>query len=162
MAARISEVCAGVLDYLAGLINPVAPDVVEGAYAAADQLETLDGKRVRVYPAKYGDAERLARYRVMKEYAVAVVAEVPYLAAASPDPAGAVPPAWVDDQVGWVEANIFDPLNTAFVHAEDGLLLGALTCWTCAVTVVYDPVRLAEEKLFVSIVEVAYRESTEG
>jgi hypothetical protein len=162
MAARIIDVCAGVLDFLAGVIQAAPPDTVEGAYAARDQLETLDGKRVRVFPAKYGDAERLARWRVMKEYTIAVVVEIPYTAAASPLAVGAVPPAWVDQQVGWVEANIFDPLNTTFVHAADGLLLDSLTCWTCTVTGVYDPVRLAEEKVFVSILEIAYRESETG
>ena len=162
MAARISEVCDGVLAFLGGLINPQPPDVVEGAYVTADAIETLDGKRVRVFPVAYGDAERLARWRVMKEYKVATVVEVPYLAPATPAAEGAVPVAWVADQIGWVEANVFDPLNTAFVHAADGLLLGALTCWSCAVTQVYDPLRLAEEKVFVSIVETAYRESGEG
>jgi len=156
--ARITEVCGGVLAKLVEVITPAAPDQVEAAYAATDVLETLDGKRVRVYPVKYGEAARLARYRVHNEYTVAVVVEVPYLAAASAGSDGAVPPAWVNDQIAWVEANVYGPLNTSFVHAEDGLLLDALTCWTCAVSVVYDWQRLAEEKLFVSIVEVAYRE----
>jgi len=162
MAARITEVSAGVLNFLAGVIQPAPPDVAEAAYAATDVLETLDGKRVRVVPVSYGDAERLARRRVMKEYKVATVIEVPYLAAASPAAEGAIPPDWVDQQVAWVEANIFDPLNETFVHAEDGLLLGSLTCWACEVTSVYDPIRLAEEKLLVSIVETSYRESVEG
>ena len=162
MAARISEVCDGVLAFLGGLINPQPPDVVEGAYVTADAIETLDGKRVRVFPVAYGDAERLARWRVMKEYKVATVVEVPYLSPASPAASGAVPPAWVDDQIAWVEANVFDPLNTAFVHKADGLLLGTLTCWSCAVVLVYDVQRLAEEKVFASIVQVSYRESETG
>jgi len=156
--ARITEVCGGVLAKLVEVIVPVAPDQVEAAYAATDVLETVDGKRVRVYPAKYGEAARLARYRVHNEYTVAVVVEVPYLAAASAGSDGAVPPEWVDQQIAWVEANIYTPLNTTYVHEADGLLLDSLTCWTCVVSVVYDPVRLAEEKLLVSIVEVAYRE----
>jgi len=159
MAARITEVCAGVLGFLEAIISPAPPDVAEAAYVPTDHLETVDGKRVRVVPGSYADAERLARRRMQREYKCAAIVEIPYTSAASPASSGAVPPEWVDQQIAWVEANVFDPLNESFVHAEDGLLLGSLTCWGCEVTLVYDPIRLAEEKLFVSIVETSYRES---
>lgn len=158
--ARITEVCDGVAAFLADLIAPAAPP--ETVYATSEELHTADGKTVRVFPASYGDAERLARRRVVSEYRVMVVVEIPYPDAAQPDPAGAVPPAWVREQTAWVDANVYGPLNTAHTHESGGRLLDALTCWTCAVTVVYDPVRLAEDKLYVSVVEAAYREGSEG
>src|SRR5262249_8427642 len=139
--ARITEVAAGVFEFLAGIIAPSDPDKLTRGYAARDNLIGLDGKRVRIFPEAYGDAERLARRRVAKEYAVVIVFEEPYLEPAQAGEDGPVPQEWIDDRVNWVETYLFNPLNTSFVRQEDGLLLDTLRTQMCEVTTVYDPAR---------------------
>lgn len=160
--ARILDVRDGVFEFLTGVVAPEEFDQLTRGYVARDNLIELDGKRIRIFPEAYADAERLARRRVAKEYAVVIVCEELYREPAQAGNDGPVPQEWVDERVDWVEANVFNPLNTAFVREADGLLLGSLRTQTCEVTVVYDPARLDQEKLFWSMIRAAYREGTEG
>jgi hypothetical protein len=160
--ARINEVRDGVFDFLDDTIAPAEPDRLSRGYAVRDKLIELDGKRIRIFPEAYGDAERLARRRIAKEYAIIVTIEEPYLEPAQAGDDGPVPLDWIDERVDWVEENVFDPLNESHVREADGLLLDSLRTQTCEVTVVYDPGRIDQEKLFWSMIRVAYREGSEG
>ena len=160
----MSAVCEGVRTFLADLIEPAAPDTIKHKTASIDRLEDWEGKRVRVLDNGFDDVERIARRRVIKEYRVVVVCEQPYLEAALSTTDGPVPQAKIDQWLTWVKVNVYDPLNEAFVRKADGpLLLNALWTHTCMMEPPgYNPARLNQEKVFVSIIELAYREFAEG
>lgn len=161
MASRILAACDAVRDLLEAALEPAEPDRIQRAYVPALDRADFDGWRIWVYPVGYRDRDRLSRGTVRKELRVTVEVEVKYDLAASPDESGRVPPEWVDEQVAWVETQVFDRLNEAGVHAS-ALVGGRFRTETCEVTLVADPLRLHEDKVVVSLIEVTYTEPAAG
>jgi len=157
--SRVLEACDAVADFLSERIEEEV--AVSRRYVATDEYATMTGRKIRVYPEGYTDAERLTKRRTYKELRVVVVVEERYEAPGVAGDNDPVPTAWVDERVDWVEESVFDPLNDKGVHGND-LLADRFRNYTCEVTVVADPQRLQESKVFFSLITVSYREQAEG
>lgn len=161
MASRILACRDAVRDLLVARLDPAEPDRVRAVYVPKLDGAAWDGWRYWVYPAGYRDRDRLSRASVRKEYRVAVEAEIRYPDAGSAEEDGTVPPEWVDEQVRYVEVNVFDLLNETGVRKAT-LLASRFRCEACEVQAVYDPRRLHEDKVFASLIEVTYSEPVAG
>ena len=91
-----------------------------------------------------------------------MVTAVRYEMAAQASQDAPVPKEWLDDQLGWVDVNIYGYLNDR-VKVKDRLL-GSLWPETCRYldTLRYSEPDLVTDKLLWSVVEVAYREGRKG
>lgn len=161
MASRILAARDAVRAFLVTELEPARPDQVQAAYIPVLDRADFTGWRAWVYPSAYRDSARLARNRVRKELRVTVEFEVKYDEPASAEPTGRVPVTWVDQQVEYVETRVFDPLNETAVGATE-LLAGRFRNESCAVNAVFDPVRLHEDKVFASLIEIVLSEPAEG
>ena len=150
MADELRGVLGSMLPPAADVSRSYAPDMTAATMPA--------GKQVWVFPTTEEDAQRIDRRHVLTEYGFAVVVAERY---GEPGEATGetVPPAWVDERIGWVRLNVYEPLNDSVRKAERLIP----TAWpeTCRWAVKFDPDRLAQ-KTFWSVVEVSMREEREG
>lgn len=147
MAARVLQVCDAVVEAIEALWSPAAPDSVSRAYLARHQLRGLEGRQVTVHPAGYAWPALGTRGEDYRDCKVLIAVAERYTAA------GDVTDAWLDDRVEWVQS-IYDDLD----DPRTSNLLGAFWPEESAITVVFDPDELEQRKLFLSVIEMTFRE----
>lgn len=149
--ARVTEVCEEVVAYLKANWGGTLPTIAR-AYMADFVVDEITGPRVYVMCANYGQAEVLTRASDINFYTVSIVFVDKYAESAQ-----TIPAAWIDERVRLVESQIYAPLGDHRTEAVEGL-------WpeTAAVTTVYDLDFLHQTRLFVSEIEIEFREVSEG
>lgn len=153
MASRIVEVCDAVVAVIAAAWTPTAPDAVSREYDADIDSKKLTGRKVYVFPASYTNPEPASRSEDINDYAVAVMVVERY----DPEQQGRIPNSWVDDRIAFVTDKVYGPLS----DARSVTLLGELYPFTAEVDPVYDVDELRSRKLFLSVVNLTFRESVE-
>lgn len=146
MSSLIMDLADAIEDAIAISWEPVAPDTVEAGFHFAFELDSMEGRQVRILPAAYGFPEPVSRAQDVAELAVTVVVAERY-----PD-AGPVPQAWLRERVAFVEEHVvgLDDSRTAE-------LPGGYYAWSSEVDPVYDLDELTQRNLFLSVVKLTMR-----
>jgi len=117
-----------------------------------DELNEIVGRWVVVSDETYSQIEAASRSEDVEEYAIAVAFLERYTGTS--DTLGKVPKAWKEERKRLVQDNLYRYLNN---HRENVIVPGAWT-ETCEVSVVMDRELMRKSRVFVSVVEVTYRE----
>jgi hypothetical protein len=148
MEARVIEFCDAVVAAILASWVPVSPNAVSSEYEPDFDIATITGRKVYVFPAGYGQAGTVTRGEDENEYRVSVIIMERYT------DEGAVPKAWLNARVLWVQNSLYVPLT----DARAASILGESWPETGDVTTVYDLDVLRDYKVFLSEIEIAYRE----
>lgn len=152
-SVRHLEMAEELRDFLAEALPP--PTSVQRGYAPDLEKIPPTGTLVWVIPTTEADVRRLARRRVETEYTFVVAVARRYEEALQATGLEPIPLQWVDEQCGWVQVNVYEPLND-LVRKGDRIIPTAVP-QTCTLTARYDPERLAAG-LFWSLVTFVLRE----
>lgn len=152
MSSRIAEVCDAIVAGIAASWSPPAGSGVERVYLAPVNAESISGRRVYVFPARYTD-EPADRGEQLTGYTIAVL-----VAERFTDP-GQPTVAWVDERVEFVESEIYDLVGNYGSNVPFLEVTGHGKIWAeTADATVYDPEMLATKKLFWAELEFTLRE----
>lgn len=121
-----------------------------------EELENFTQRRIYVFVAGYSDVEVVTKTTRKAEAPVAVMFAELYRDPATADSTGPVPNAWTDERRGTV-AQLYAILNRTGVKKATRLL-GSFWPETCDLATPIDLGRLDTQKVFWSLIEVAYRE----
>lgn len=118
MAARITEVRDGVVDFLREQIALRDPGSAEVSAVWEIDIddEATANRQVLVMAGPYGQVESLTKRTDLNGYWVTVWVIQAYAGE------GQVPLAWVDDMVAWVQDLVYGPLNDVGVKGNPRLL----------------------------------------
>lgn len=147
MAARVTEILDAVVSFLQGNWTGTAP-TISREYMASFVAEDFTGPRVYVMSAQYGQVGVVTRAKDEDAYTVSIVFVDKYTLGAE-----AIPNEWLDERVALVEQEIYEPLGDHRTEAIAGLAPE-----TATVNTVYDLDFLHQTRLFVSEVEIEFRE----
>lgn len=145
MAARIVEVRNALAAAISAWWTPTAPNAVLTPWRFDIDTKTHTGRKVYVFPSEYL-RENIARGAEQADYTFAVLVAERY------EDQGQPPDSWTDDRVEWCES-LLEQLDT-----PGNLLLSSLWPQEAAVTTVFDLEELTARKLFLSVLNVTYRE----
>lgn len=146
MAARIVEICDAVTAYLTANWVGTVP-TIERVYTPEFDHLAFVGPSVFVFPTAYQQAEMLDRKSDIDAYRVTLLFVEKCIVAGLPTV------AWLDARVLLVEGQIYEKLSDHRTPAIAGL-------WpeTAEVTSVYDFDFLRATNLFISEIEIEFRE----
>lgn len=158
MAARAIEVADTVVDVLIEHNPPgETPETTIERLTVSklrnkDYLSSVKGRKIVVFCGPYAQADTATRGQDRSEYLVTVFAFSRYTEQ------GPATDEWVDNEIAWVESNIFDLLGNARAERFPSRLAD-LGLWpeVAEVTLLYDEDLLDEQNLFASAVAFAYR-----
>lgn len=147
MAARVTEILDAVVAYLQANWTGTVP-TISREYMASFVADEFTGPRVYVMSPQYGQVGVATRANDEDSYTVFVVFVEKYTLGAE-----TIPNAWLDERVEIVEQEIYELLGDHRTEAIAGL-------WpeTATVNTVYDIDFLHQTRLFVSEVEIEFRE----
>lgn len=125
---------------------------VERIWQMTLDLGTFEGKRVLIFPLGYSDGGPVTRREKFWDLRYSFVVTERYTGEKDAD--GDVPDSWVDEQVAWVEEQIYNRLSD-----EKNPYIIEETYWAQLAEVVaaVDFVYLSQQNLFWSEVEVTFR-----
>lgn len=146
VAARVLDVCDACVAAIAAAWSPAGDDSVSRVYEVDIDAATLAGRKVYVFPAGMAWVELGTRLGDVHDEKVTVVVVERY------GEAGAVPAAWLDSRVEFVQDAILDVLDDPRGQPVPGY-------WSqeSAVEVVYDLEELVQRKLFWSVASFTFR-----
>jgi hypothetical protein len=145
MAARIVEVRNALAAVISAWWTPSNPDAVLAPWRFDIDSKTHTGRKVYVFPSEYG-SENIARGFSQDDYAFVLLVVEKY------DEQGFPPDAWTDERVEWCESLL------GVLGDPESLLLSSLWAQETAVSTVFDLEELTARKLFLSVLNVTYRE----
>lgn len=165
MAARVCEIAAGVLARLEGAWpendTPTPTFAIDDDWDidTIEDLAAITDRFVIVSDDNYAQVEQADRGEDLEEYMIVVTFVERYLDAGRPTK------AWKEERKRLVQDNLFRVLNDHRASAYNGSPLGSglAGVWpeNCEVTVVMDREFIRKMKVFVSVIEVAYRQVRE-
>lgn len=151
-SAPILTLCDALVGAIREAWQPGEPDNVERVYIApvtADDLPTLLGRRVYVFPGRYTD-EPATRGEDLSTYSVGVLIVERILEPGPPTN------QWMDDRVDFVEGTIADALD---YDGRSLLRIGTREIWTESIdTETFNLEMLNQANLFWSELEVVLKE----
>lgn len=156
--ARITEVCDGVVALVEDWWGPTSPDDVSAPVEFDLDTAKLDGRKVWVFPASYAGAP-VNRGEDQGDYSLTITVAELY-----PD-AGAIDKAWFRERVKFCEdllAAITNVRGPNLLSDEADPDRTGLWAQESGVTTVYDVELLTERKLFLSVLNVTYREHADA
>jgi len=154
MAARCNETIDAMIVRWGNLLPPndtttftrtYLPTILDAEFVA--NISSV-GRQVYAVPLDYSQVEFASRAQDLNAYPVGVLVVNRYT------DAGAIPDAWIDDQVEWVEKIIWNPLQ----NMRRDPLLGSLWSHNAKVDLVYRVDYLQQNKLFWSEVTFEFHE----
>lgn len=163
MAARVCEIAEAVRQRLEDEWpegdTPIPTFVVDDDWhiETIDELAEITDRYVVVTDEGYRQVEQTTHAEDTDEYTIRVSFIERYV-----DAAGRVPTAWKEARKALVQDNLFRVLNDHRAEANNGNPLGSSYAgvWpeTCEMETVMDRELIINPKVFVSVIEVAYRE----
>lgn len=159
MAARINQAIDAMIQRWA---NGLAPNdtttfsrpylrtITDAEFVA--NVSTIAGRQVFAVPLDYSQLEFASRSDDLNQKTVGVLIVERYMGA------DIVPDTWIDDQVEWVEKQIYDPLQ----NMRRDPLLGSLWSHNVTVTTICDDEKLRSKKLFWSELIFEFHEVVRG
>lgn len=160
--AKILTLCDTLVTEIDTAWTQGASDTISRRYIAPvnlGELSSLTGRHVYVFPGAYDNSPDTRGHDAWVHEVRIVVVER-YETAGS-DPAGTTIKAWVDDRVDFVETKIVETLD---YDGRSTLRIGSTREFTTeSVEIeVYDPELLNQKDLFVSTVDLVFREYAIG
>lgn len=158
MAARINEVRDALAERVREIWGPTAPDEVVACHRVEIDSRKIAGRKVYVFGTAYGGYP-VTRATNEYEYALSILVVEKF---ADPDGEAAteVTDEWIDERVAFVDAlvvGLTDARAANLLTDEDDDSVG-LWPQTYDVQAVLDTRELTEKKLFVSQLDITYRE----
>lgn len=148
MSSRVLDVCDACVTAISAAWSPAGNDSVSRVYEVDLDAATLTGRKVYCFPAGSAWLEPGTRAGDLHDEKVQVVVVERY-----PD-AGAVPTAWLDTRVAFVQDSVLDLLDDS--RSSPGPVPG-YWCQESSVDVVFDLEELVQRKLFLSVCSFTFR-----
>lgn len=161
MEAESIQLVQYVVGYLESIIEPQESGeqitVVEHVYDFTEDLGTFMGRKVYVFLMEYLTNEPLTRRESTYDVRIGVVITRRYSSPSTPTKAA--PVAWMNEEIKFVENNIFSPLEQNVMHNVPVNSGETVQYWPAeaAVTLAYDIIKLSQHKTFWSECEFVFR-----